>query len=178
MDFNLKFQRKRITELAEKYGIDREEVYIEEELAPRTRLRGYLDKEDFLRLCLWKSQRPKKHCSFNGVAYIKEVTGIALSTKSEKSEQLRIEILALLNGVSWPMASVILHFGYDNLYPILDFRALWSISAEDSNWNSKKTFFLFWESYTKYCRVLASELKISMRVLDRALWQFSKDNQP
>jgi hypothetical protein len=34
-----------------------------------------------------------------------------------------------------------------------------------------------WWEYTKYCRVLAEASAFSMRELDRALWQYSKDNQ-
>ncbi len=64
--------------------------------------------------------------SSNPEDFIKDVTHTALITPSER---LRIEVLTLLNGVSWPTASVLLHFGYDNLYPILDFRALWSLGS-------------------------------------------------
>lgn len=39
-------------------------------------------------------------------------------------------ILTTINGVSWPMASVLLHFGHADRYPILDFRALWSLEVD------------------------------------------------
>jgi hypothetical protein len=55
------------------------------------------------------------------------ITGIALATHCEEP---RIKILFVLNAVSWPTASVILHFGYDNRYPILDYRALWSVGIK------------------------------------------------
>lgn len=171
MSFVLKVPKDQIRELSEKYKYPGEDE-IERELAPRTRQRGFLDKKDFVRLCYWKSPRNQKRCAANDETFIRDVTSIALSTKSER---VRIEILQLLKGVSWPTASVILHFGYDNLYPILDFRALWSISADDVD--ASKYDFAFWMKYTEFCRMLASEMKVSMRVLDRALWQYSKDNQ-
>jgi len=55
---------------------------------------------------------------------VREATRAALSTRSER---LRIEVLMLLEGVSWPTASVILHFAHEEPYPILDTRALWSV---------------------------------------------------
>jgi hypothetical protein len=37
--------------------------------------------------------------------------------------------------------------------------------------------FSFWWEYTQFCRKLAAEAGVSMRTLDRALWQYSKENQ-
>jgi len=71
-------------------------------------------------------------------------------------------------------ASVLLHFGYRDLYPILDFRALWSLSVEPP----KEGYdFEFWSAYTTHCRELARQAEVDMRTLDRALWQYSSDNQ-
>ena len=103
--------------------------------------------------------------------FIEEVTCTALSTSSER---LRIEVLTLLNGVSWPTASVLLHFGYVNLYPILDFRALWSLGVEASQ---VRYAFDFWMEYVLFCQKLAREAEVSMRELDRALWQYSFEKQ-
>ena len=71
------------------------------------------------------------------------------------------------------MASVILHFRFDNTYPILDFRALWSLGIEERN----KYDFELWWAYVLCCRKLARRAGVSMRTLDRALWQYSKENQ-
>ena len=107
----------------------------------------------------------------NSVEYIKAVTQTALTTNNE---QLCIEVLTLLNGVSWPTASVILHFCHKDQYPILDFRALWSLGVD----TSQVTYnFDLWHEYTQICRRLAKSTGLSMRELDRALWQYSKENQ-
>jgi hypothetical protein len=86
---------------------------------------------------------------------------------------LRIEVLTLLAGVSWPTASVILHFFHREQYPILDVRALWSLQCDPPG----EYDIPFWESYTSSCRSLAQKAGVSMRTLDRALWQYSKENQ-
>lgn len=122
-------------------------------------------------MCRWKTPRSKPRVAENTEEFVNEVTQTALSTTSEK---LRIEVLTLLSGVSWPTSSVLLHYGYDNLYPILDFRALWSLSIDVP---PPYYDFPYWWEYTIYCRNLASVAGVTMRVLDRVLWQYSKDNQ-
>ena len=103
--------------------------------------------------------------------YIEAVTKMAFSTPNER---LRIEVLLLLDGVRWPTASVILHFCHAEPYPILDIRALWSLGM---NVTPASHHFDFWWSYTLYCRKLAKAAGVSMRELDRALWQYSKEMQ-
>jgi hypothetical protein len=83
-------------------------------------------------------------------------------------------VLTLLQGVEWPTASVLLHFGHRDLYPILDYRALWSLQVEPPKAGYD---FEFWREYTKSCRELARQAELDMRTLDRALWQYSRENQ-
>ncbi|MFG0251479.1 MAG: hypothetical protein ACF8NJ_01235 [Phycisphaerales bacterium JB038] len=117
----------------------------------------------------WKSPRTRPHIASNDDNWIHDVTRLALSTPSER---LRIESLTLLRGVGWPMASVILHFCHTDPYPILDFRALWALGAEEPEYD-----FSFWQTYTRTCRNLAARAACDMRTLDRALWAYSKANQ-
>jgi hypothetical protein len=56
----------------------------------------------------------------------------------------------------------------------LDSRALWSLGIDAS---TVPYNFEFWNEYTQYCREIAKEAKVTMRELDRALWQYSKENQ-
>jgi hypothetical protein len=101
---------------------------------------------------------------------IAAVTGTALSTDNER---LRIEVLTLLSGVNWPTASVILHFCAREPYPILDVRALWSLSMPAA----LPYDYPLWAEYTKVSRQLAARAGVSLRELDRALWLYSKENQ-
>jgi len=132
--------------------------------------RGFLSKDEFLAVCHWKSPRTQARCRANSEDFIRDVTHVALSTPSER---LRIEVLTLLGGVSWPAASVILHFFHREQYPILDFRALWSLRCAVP----KQYGFQFWQEYTECCRGLARNAAVSMRTLDRALWQYSNEKQ-
>jgi hypothetical protein len=167
IDFRLRFERSQIDHWAKGYLYQGEENVEQKSNAKKL---GYLSKKDFLALCEWKTLRSRRFCKTNGEEFIRSVTSTALTTKNE---QLRIEVLTLLCGVEWPTASVILHFCSTDRYPILDFRALWSLSSEVP----KKYDFKFWWEYTGFCRRLAGETGATMRTLDRALWQFSKANQ-
>ncbi|MCC7408878.1 MAG: hypothetical protein IT442_12455 [Phycisphaeraceae bacterium] len=137
----------------------------------QARTRGYYDLEAFLEICRWKSTRPGKTCKKNTEQEVIEATRLALATPVER---LRIEILRILHGVEWPTASALLHIGHRDPYPLLDFRALWSLSIEQP----RNYSFEFWWDYVLICRGLAQTHGVDMRTLDRALWQFSKDNQP
>lgn len=171
MTFRLRFPKSQVERLACCYSYPNEDL-ITRKIGPRSRQLGYLTKQDFLELCYWKTSRSRKHCATNSEELIRAVTRVALSTDCE---ELRIKAPQVLAGVGWPTASVILHFGYNNLYPIIDYRALWSLGM--NNVPPHKYDFDFWWSYTQFCRELAGECRVTMRVLDRALWQFSKDNQ-
>lgn len=169
LPFNLRFDWQEIPYWASRYRYPEEDLIVAE-VAPRIWEQEYCTAVDLTALCNWKSPRIRSRCASNDSAYVQAVTHTAFFTTNER---LRIEVLTLLSGVGWPMASVILHWGHHDLYPILDFRALWSLGID-----VPPTYtFNFWWQYTQFCRDLAQQADISMRTLDRALWQYSKENQ-
>lgn len=168
--FALRFPVSKIESWAARYDASQDDVP-ENTIAPRMRARGYLNKNDFLALARWKSPRSQPLCAQNPEDYIKAVTRTAFSTPHER---LRIEVLLLLTGVSWPTASVILHFGHMEPYPILDVRALWSLRVQA---RQDAYDFNLWWGYAQFCRSLARQSNVTMRILDRALWQYSKERQ-
>jgi hypothetical protein len=147
------------------------EATIAAELAPAARAGGYLTHTDLVTLGRWKSPHIVSRCAANEPAYVAAVTTAALGASNER---LRIEILTLLRGVGWPMASVILHWCHRDPYPILDFRALESMGIAPP----PPYAFGFWWEYTTCCREMADSAGVSMRELDRALWQYSKEKPP
>ncbi len=129
-----------------------------------------MDKKTFIELCRWKTKRQTKNYLRNSDSYIKAITRAALVSKDEKT---RIETLMKLRGVSWTVASVILHFSFPGKYPILDFRAIWSLGfKQPSTYN-----FEFWEKYIGEFRKLLIKTRLSERKIDRGLWMYSKVNQ-
>jgi hypothetical protein len=176
MKYTLRFDTEQVGELAARYTVkqtprEREtEAQIEEVIALSVRKKAFYTRTEFLTVCEWKTPRSRSRCASNDQRFIIEATSLALKAESER---LRVEILTLLCGVSWPTASVLLHFGHSERYPILDFRALWSLSIEEPK---SDYAFPFWWDYVEICRDLALQCGVSMRVLDRALWQYSADN--
>ena len=166
----IKFHPNKIKYWSESYGypLNEDEVLA---LKPIIEQRGYMNKNQLEMLCKWKSPRSAGNMLRNSSSYVQEITGYSLQSKDERS---RIESLTLLDGVGWPTASAILHFYHNENYPILDFRALWSLGIDNPPSAYK---FDFWKNYLEYCRNLAKKEKVSMRILDKALWQYSKENQ-
>lgn len=166
--FHLRFSKTEIRRWAKRYAYGDEQV---RSFVSAVRKRGYLTKPEFLEVCHWKSPRTQPRCASNSSEFIRDVTQCGLGTPSE---QLRIEVLTLLSGVSYPTASVILHFFHRDRYPIIDVRALWSVHGKVPS----QYHFEYWWKYTRFCRDVANKARVSMRTLDRALWQYSKERQP
>lgn len=169
----MEITKEKIREYAQKYdkrykGTDDE--IIEKKIKKWFKSNHYLDREKFIKIGLWKSKRPKKHYENNNDLTIKEITYFSFTAKSE---EVKIKSLKVLNGVSWPVASVILHFAFPNRYPILDFRAIWSLG-----WEQPKNYtFDFWQKYCKEIKEISKRTGENIRTIDKALWEYSKENQ-
>ena len=171
--------KEQIIEYSKKYSY--KEVKREKELialAKNAKKRGYLLKNEFLELCVWKSPRPKKRFESNDEDVINYITKTAFDANCPES--IRINILTLLNGVKHRVASAILHMvcleeGVSKDYPIMDFRALATLGYKMTDTDRRYEESEFWIEYTKYCRRVAQEYGVDLRTLDRALWQYSKE---
>lgn len=167
--FKLRFPESDIEKWFSRYDYPADPI-IEDEIVPRVKEAGYLTKPDFLTLCRWKTPRSQPRCDSNSEEFIEAVSRVALSTTNER---LRIEIWLLLSGVNWPTASTLLFWLHDEEYPILDFRALWSLGYA----KPPKYDFSFWSDYVVFCRSTARKCGVTVRVLDQALWQYSSEKQ-
>jgi hypothetical protein len=164
--FSIRFDPKEIQYWASQYPVA-DDNQVENIFAPQVKNRGYFTITELQGICTWKTPRSKSRVARNSEEFIQAVTKTALSTPDER---LRIEVLTLLSGVKWPTASALLHLTHKDPYPILDFRALRSLGIDPPPINYT---FDFWWDYTRYCRRLALQAGVTMRVLDRALWIYS-----
>jgi hypothetical protein len=170
--FELRFPIKDLLKWSNEYSYDSsiDENIIMFTYAPKIKMRGYIFKDEFLDVCRWKTQRSQSLCKKNNDSFVIETTRIALNTPNE---EIAIKVLKLLEGVQYPTASVILHFFHSEKYPIIDFRALWSLKTR-----VPKTYtFDFWKKYVDYCRLLSKKSGLDMRTIDKALWAYSKKYQ-
>jgi hypothetical protein len=168
--FKLRFPIGQIPTWSADYSYDGSDARFLSEVRPSVQKRGYLLPVEFRDVCYWKTPRSQSRCRRNTADEIRVVTQAALATRDET---LKMDLLRLLHGVEWPTASTILHFCDRRPYPILDYRALWSLGyARPPHYTMQ-----FWLSYVNYVRALARRSGHSIRVVDRALWQYSKARQ-
>jgi len=167
--FRLRFPESEIPYWADRYDskVDQE---IMEAVGPAVKRRGYLRQEDIMTIGVWKSPRIRSRLRGNPAPRVEEVSRTALAATDER---IKIGALQVLDGVGWPTASVVLHFCDRGPYPVLDVRALWSLGYE----RQPSYGYGFWDAYVEFTRDLAERTSHSMRVIDRALWQYSKENQ-
>jgi hypothetical protein len=119
-------------------------------------------------VCSWKTVRSRPRVAANTEAAIADATGRALAADDEAT---RIGALLELEGVGVPTASTLLYFAFPDDYPILDIRALESLGVKP-----RSTYPVsFWLEYLGACRELARRAGVSIRTLDKALWQYSKE---
>ncbi len=172
----MQINKKNIIKYSEKYDRRYKNTHgetVEEEIKRVLKKQRYLNKNDFVKIGLWKSKRPKRNYESkeNDNLTVKEITRFSFAAKSDKA---RIKSLMILKGVSWPVASTILHFAFPNKYPILDFRVLWSLG-----WRVPQVYsFDFWQRYCNRICSISKRLNLPIRTVDKALWEYSKENQP
>jgi hypothetical protein len=167
VSFALQFPPADIPALASRFGDSGDERCLRAGAAARAR--GRYTRAEFLLLCAWKSPRSRPLVARNSPRRIARATVAALAAAAGDAE--RIEALLTLDGVGVPSASVLLHFAHPDAYPILDVRALESLGVKGRSVYPVS----FWLRYVAACRGLATTHDVSLRTLDKALWQHSKE---
>jgi hypothetical protein len=168
--FRLRFPLDQISRWAAGYSYGDGDDRLLLEVRPLVRRRGWLTTAEFRELCYWKTPRSQSRVRRNTGDEIRTLTRAALATADDR---LKMELLRLLHGVDWPTASTILHFCDRRPYPILDYRALWSLGyARPPHYTMP-----FWLCYVGYVRDLVRRSGQPMRTVDRALWQYSRIRQ-
>lgn len=178
-EFFLRFPKADLPRWARRYSYADDKRVLE--AGERARRAGYFTRDDFLEVCEWKTRgRPRRHYTRNSEDDVRRVTAQALSSTDDPT-RLWTLVAPNLKGVQMPTASVLLHLAVvdptspataGTAYPIIDRRALWSL-----NCGKRGDTFPFWWRYVETCRILAMETGLSMRDLDRALWEYSNQNQ-
>ena len=163
--FVLHFDPEEIDVLAERYGYSQDD----EALEAGTRIAaGHYDRENLNVIVRWKSARRAALIDENSDLEI--ARSLRFATDSRTSERSAIESLTRLRGVGIPVASAILTLINPDKYTIIDYRALESLGVTE--WPDTVDYYL---AYLAACRELAQRHNKSLRTLDRALWQWSKE---
>ena len=117
----------------------------------------------------WKTNgRGRSRLAKNTDEDITDALRLAIEAKTDRAA---IAVLMGLNGIQVPVASAVLTAIDPERFTIIDFRALESLNVIQPAININ-----FYLEYLDACRKLAKESSVPLRTLDRALWQWSKEN--
>jgi thermostable 8-oxoguanine DNA glycosylase len=164
--FQLQFDSLLIPDLAKRYSFqeDAEAFSAGEEIRSGQHTRANLDK-----IFEWKTNgRGRSRLAKNTDKDIADALRLAIDAKTDRAA---VAVLLGLNGVQVPVASAVLTAINPERFTIIDFRALQALSVVQPAINVD-----FYLAYLRKCRELAKENGVSLRTLDRALWQWSKEN--
>jgi hypothetical protein len=141
------------------------------------RARGFLTKDQLIKILRWKSNRPLKRYESNSEESVQEITALAFATKNDI---LKAHILTALKGVSFPAASAILMFYDKKSYPVIDIRVwtqLYKAKLIDCNERGQNFTLAHWEIYLNVIRNLAMDLNMTARQVEKRLFDHDIKNQ-
>lgn len=81
-----------------------------------------------------------------------------------------MEPLLSIGGVGIPTASTLLHFAFPDDYPIIDRLALFTLTGKEQYATPA-----LWEVYVPECLTIRTCYQLSLRTVDRALWQYGSE---
>jgi hypothetical protein len=171
----IKLSRARILGLARRSAGDeaalpwaRGERRLKARLA-RRRARGrlYLTRTELRWVGEWKSPRIRPQIARNTEAGVRGVTEAAFLIRDEAR---RLRVLLALPGVGVAVASVILHFADPARYPIYDVRVRAALRRTGHRRRFPPTP-AGWQAYARTLREIAARHRVSLRTLDKALWE-------
>lgn len=165
--FALQFSADEISDFAARFSYTKadDECLAAGEAA---RERGHYTGDQLTLVCAWKTERSKSRVATNSDTAIELATAQAFRTRDEEK---RMEAMTSLAGVGVPTGSALLFFAFPDDYPILDVRALESLGQK-----ARSVYpIAYWVEYLLACRRIAGEAGVSIRTLDKALWQASKE---
>ena len=164
----LLMDKSEILYYADRYDADHDTPI--ENLLDGVKERRYLKSPELLELSIWQARNRNTYLiKKNRDSVVEEMTKLSLAAETEED---RINYLRRLHGVQYTVASAILHWFHDDDYPIYSKPALETVGVEKNHCIVR---FDDWMRYVLFCRRTAKENKISMRELDRALKQYSKE---
>lgn len=154
------------------------EFYIEQydlekalfELGKEIKRRGWLSKDEFLTICLWKSRRPKNLYMQNSNKTIKQISEACFK---EINEIKKIQLLIELRGVGIPTASAILSIVDPENYPIIDERCIQSLNdLSYIKWTTINENR--WIEYLNIIRKISKQKNKSAREIEKGLFAYNR----
>lgn len=167
--------KKQITSAIKKYQAEADSEFKKlAKFGREARRRGYFTKEEFLKVCRWKSSMRMDLCRLNSAASVIACTKAALAATDSKQQ---ITVLLRLDGVAVPRASALLAVSNPKAFGVIDVRAwqcLHSAGLVDSNSAGKNLSPTNWATYVEVLKKLAEENATTPRLVELALYKCHK----
>ncbi len=146
----------------------REERRLKARLARRrSRGRLRLTRAELCWIGEWKTPRIRPLIARNTERGVRGLTEAAFLVADDAA---RMRLLLGLSGVGLAVASVILHFAEPARYPVWDVRVRAALARLGAAGRFPATPG-GWASYAAHLRALARRHRVTLRTLDKALWQ-------
>ncbi len=165
--FELQFDIREVPKYAARYADEDDDAVLA--IGRSAREHGHYTRDEFVAVCRWKTPRSGPLVATNSEREGESATRAALDDHG--SQRARIDALRSLAGVEFPTGSVLLHLADPDRYPILDKRALHALGVRRPVTYSHR----FWAEYVEEYRRLVENARVDGRTLERALWQWSKE---
>lgn len=163
--FHLQFAPAQIKQLAARYLYEDDTDALQ---AGKRIAAGDCGRANLEAIFRWKTGgRGISRLRYNSDVEIRDALRLAVNAETERAA---ISVLCGLSGVEIPVASAILTAIDPERYTIIDFRALEALGVKNT-WHTVDSYL----AYLNACRGLARQNAVSLRELDRALWQWSKE---
>ncbi|HEX5731604.1 MAG TPA: hypothetical protein VF131_02125 [Blastocatellia bacterium] len=138
---------------------------------------AYFNKPEFLEMCSWKSPRPRHLYQSNSSALIRRVSIEVFAADCEKQ---KVELLTSLKGVGVPTASAILTLIDPQDYGVIDIR-VWQLLYQCGAVATRPSGVGFscenWLEFLERLRDWARNFNVTVRDVERALFEHHKENQ-
>jgi thermostable 8-oxoguanine DNA glycosylase len=156
---------RRLTNVDEKNALE----------AGRSIAAGNLTRDNLNVIVSWKMEgvHHSRVMSYLGQNKDDAIVHALNSAAKAGTEAEAIETLDRLHGVGIPVASAILTMINPNKYAIIDVYALRSLGIEDGPTDRTEYYI----AYLRKCRELAEELRMPLRILDHAMWQWGYEHR-
>jgi hypothetical protein len=141
------------------------------------KLQAYFDKPEFLRMCSWKSPRPRRLYESNSDA---EIRSASVRVFAAKCEREKVELLTSLRGVGIPTASAILTLTDPDDYGVIDIRVwqlLYNFGAVANRPSGTGFSSNNWLEYLQALRFWARKFDATARDVEIVLFDYHKEKQ-
>jgi hypothetical protein len=129
--------------------------------------KGDLRPSNLTPIMKWKSPRPIGLIRGNLGKEVREALKFATTAHTAR---VAVSVLCGPRGVNIPVTSAILTAIFPDRFTVIDYRALESLGVK-----MNALTLNYYLVYLDYCRGTAAQYGLTLRDLDRALWQTSKD---